>query len=63
MRSDEDIKRDVEAELRWDHNIDATDIGVVVKDGVVTLTGFVRSYLHKYDAERDAKRVGGVRAV
>jgi osmotically-inducible protein OsmY len=63
MRSDEDIKRDVEAELRWDHDIDATDIGVAVKDGVVTLTGFVRSFLHKYNAERDAKRVSGVLAV
>ena len=63
MRSDEDIKRDVEAELRWDHDIDATDIGVAVKDGVVTLTGFVRSYLQKFNAERDAKRVSGVLAV
>src|SRR3954469_22388897 len=63
MRSDEDIKRDVESELRWDHDIDATDIGVAVKNGVVTLTGFVRSYLQKYDAERDVKRVNGVLAV
>ena len=63
MRSDDDIKRDVEAELRWDHDIDATDIGVAVKNGVVTLTGFVRSYMQKYQAERDAKRVAGVLAV
>ena len=63
MRADDDIKRDVEAELRWDRDIDATDIGVAVKNGVVTLTGFVRSYLQKYDAERDAKRVSGVLAV
>ena len=63
MRSDEELKRDVEAELRWDHDIDPSDIGVAVKDGVVTLTGFVRSYMQKYDAERDAKRVAGVRAV
>jgi osmotically-inducible protein OsmY len=63
MRSDEEIRRDVEAELRWDHDIDASNIGVAVKDGVVTLTGFVRSYLQKYDAERDAKRVAGVRVV
>jgi osmotically-inducible protein OsmY len=60
MRSDDDIKRDVEEELRWDRDIDATDIGVSVKNGVVTLTGFVRSYMQKYDAERDAKRVAGV---
>ena len=63
MRADDDIKRDVEAELRWDRDIDATDIGVAVKNGVVTLTGFVRSYMQKYDAERDAKRVSGVLAV
>jgi osmotically-inducible protein OsmY len=63
MRSDDDIKRDVEQELRWDHDIDATDIAVAVKNGVVTLTGFVRSYTQKYEAERDAKRVQGVLAV
>jgi osmotically-inducible protein OsmY len=63
MRADEDIKRDVEEELRWDPDVDATDIGVAVKNGVVTLTGFVRSYMQKYDAERDAKRVAGVVAV
>lgn len=60
MRSDEDIKRDVEEELRWDPDIDATDVGVAVKNGVVTLIGFIRSYMQKYDAERDAKRVAGV---
>jgi osmotically-inducible protein OsmY len=63
MRSDEDIRRDVEAELKWDPDIDSTDIAVAVKDGVVTLTGFVRSYTQKWDAERVAKRVVGVRAV
>jgi osmotically-inducible protein OsmY len=60
MKPDSDIKRDVEAELKWDPDIDATDIGVAAKGGVVTLTGFVRSYMHKYQAERDAKRVSGV---
>jgi osmotically-inducible protein OsmY len=63
MRSDLDIKRDVEAELRWNPDIDATDIGVALKDAVVTLTGFVRSYSQKRDAEATAKRVSGVRAV
>jgi osmotically-inducible protein OsmY len=60
MRSDSDIKRDVEAELKWDPDIDPTDIAVAVKNGVVTMTGFVRSYTQKYEAERDAKRVSGV---
>lgn len=60
MRSDDEIKRDVEEELRWDPDIDATDIGVAVKDGVVALTGFVRSYIQKFEAEEAAKRVAGV---
>ncbi len=43
-RADDDIKREVEEELRWDPQIDINDIiGVAVKDGVVTLAGFVRS--------------------
>jgi osmotically-inducible protein OsmY len=60
MRTDSDIKRDVEAELKWDPDIDPTDIAVAVKNGVVTLTGFVRSYSQKYQAETDVKRVSGV---
>lgn len=63
MRSDSDIKRDVEDELRWDPDIDATDVAVSVSRGVVTLTGFVRSYMQKYQAEQDAKRVAGVLGV
>ena len=63
MRSDSDIRRDVEDELRWDPDIDPTDIAVSVNNGVVTLAGFVRSYLQKYEAEADAKRVAGVVAV
>ena len=57
---DSDIKRNVEAELKWDPDIDPTDIAVAVKSGVVTLTGFVRSYSQKYEAEEDVKRVSGV---
>jgi osmotically-inducible protein OsmY len=63
MRSDIDIKRDVEDELRWDPDIYSDDVGVAVKDRVVTLTGFVRSYGQKLQAETDAKRVTGVVAV
>jgi osmotically-inducible protein OsmY len=60
MRSDFDIKRDVEDELRSEPDIDPTDIAVAVKDGVVTLTGFVRSFRQKRKAEEDVKRVAGV---
>jgi osmotically-inducible protein OsmY len=60
MRSDSDIKHDVEEELKWEPNVDATDVAVAVKNGVVTLTGFVRSYAHKLAAERAAKSVAGV---
>jgi osmotically-inducible protein OsmY len=63
MKSDTEIKKDVEDELRWDPDIDATDIAVSVKGGVVTLAGFVPSYVQKFEAERDAKRVQGVVAV
>lgn len=57
MRTDTEIKEDVEEELRWDPDIDATDIAVFAKDGVVTLTGFARSYLQKPQAEKDTIRV------
>jgi osmotically-inducible protein OsmY len=60
MRSDNEIKKDVEDELQWAPGLDATDIAVSVKNGVVTFTGFVKSYLEKYETERAAKRVAGV---
>lgn len=63
MRTDSQIKSDVEFELKWEPDIDATDIAVAVKSGVVTLTGFVRSYSQKYQAERTVKRVAGVSGV
>jgi osmotically-inducible protein OsmY len=63
MRTDSDIKRDVELELRWDPQIESSDIAVAVKDGVVALTGFVKSYSEKYEAEKAARRVAGVRGV
>ena len=60
MRTDSDIKRDVEAELQSDPSIDATDIAVAVKNGVVTLSGFVRSYAEKLEAEAATKRIASV---
>jgi len=63
MRSDSDIRRDVEEELRWDPEIDPTDIAVSVNNGVVTLIGFVRSYPERHLAEAATRRVAGVLAV
>jgi osmotically-inducible protein OsmY len=63
MKTDKELRKDVLAELEYEPSIDATQIGVAVKDGVVTLTGSVESYLEKWRAERAAERVEGVRAV
>jgi osmotically-inducible protein OsmY len=60
MKSDNEIERDVKAELEWDPDLDASDIAMSVKKGVVTLAGFVKSYTDKYEAEAAAKRVAGV---
>jgi osmotically-inducible protein OsmY len=61
--SDLDLKRNVETELDWEPSVNAAEIGVAAKAGVVTLTGNVSSYWQKVAAERAAMRVGGVRAV
>jgi osmotically-inducible protein OsmY len=63
MRSDSDIERNVKDELQWDPDLDATDIAVSVKGGVVTLAGYVKSYSDKHEAEVAAKRVAGVSGV
>jgi osmotically-inducible protein OsmY len=62
-RSDSAIREDVAFELKWDPKVSSNDIAVAAKDGVVTLSGFVSSYLEKDAAEKAAKRVYGVRAV
>ena len=63
MKSDEEIERDVRDELKWNPNLHAEDIAVSVKDSVVTLTGFTKSYTDRLEAEATAKRVAGVHAV
>jgi osmotically-inducible protein OsmY len=63
MKSDIDIKRDVEEELRLNPDLDSTDIAVAVKKGVVELSGFVRSYSQRWEAERTAKKVVGVTGI
>ena len=63
VRTDEDIQRDVLDELKWDSRVQVNEIGVAVKDGIVTLTGWVDSYMKKLAAEAAAHRVHGVKAV
>src|SRR6202046_2287462 len=60
MKSDSEIERDVKEELQWNPDLNATDIGVSVSKGVVTLTGFVKRYFDRVEAETAAKRVAGV---
>jgi len=63
-RTDSQIRDALISELKWDPKIVTPDeIAVAVKDGVVTLSGFVHSYWEKDAAEKAAKRVYGVRAV
>jgi osmotically-inducible protein OsmY len=62
-KNDAEIKTDVLAELEYDPSIKVTDIGVSVKNGTVTLNGFVTSYREKGEAVRVVKRVTGVRAI
>src|SRR5438309_11089082 len=62
-RSDEQIQKDVLAELKWDARLQPNEIGVAVKDGIVTLMGWVDSYTKRWAAEEAAHRVRGVLAV
>lgn len=63
MTRDEQIKSDIVEELEWDPRVQASDVGVTVKDGAVTLTGTIKSFPAKIAAEQAAKRVKGVRAI
>ena len=63
MKTDLELKKDVFDELQWEPIVDASAIGVIVKNGVVTLTGNVDRYPEKWEAEHAALRVSGVKAV
>jgi osmotically-inducible protein OsmY len=63
MKTDSEIQRDVIDELKWEPSIGSAEIGVAVKNGVVTLSGTLNSYYKKIAAERAAKKIAGVKAV
>jgi len=63
MKSDVELRRDVLDELEWEPSIDAAQIGVTTREGVVTLAGTAKSYSEKLKAERVTKRVLGVKAI
>jgi len=63
VKTDADLKRDVNAELAWDPAVKSTAIGVAVKDGVVTLTGHIDTFAEKHAASRAVRRVAGVKAI
>ncbi|MGK2900478.1 MAG: BON domain-containing protein [Burkholderiaceae bacterium] len=63
MKTDADLRRDVEDELAWDPQIESSAVGVAVRDGVVTLSGHLNTFAEKFAIERALRRVTGVRAV
>ena len=63
MKSDAQLKKDVESELGWEPAINATNVGVAVNGGVVTLTGHLNTFAEKHAIERTVQRVEGVKAV
>lgn len=63
MKTDTQLQNDVMAELKWDPSINAAQIGVEVKNGVVTLSGHVDKYTEKWAAEKAAQKVTGVKAL
>ena len=63
MKTDAQLQQDVIAELEWEPSVNAAQIGVEVKGGIVTLAGHVNSYAGKWNAERAAQRVSGVKAL
>ena len=63
MKSDNQIQKDVMDELKWQPFLNASEIGVAVKNGIVTLSGQTDTYSKKLSAEKAAKKVAGVKAI
>ncbi|MEO6902742.1 MAG: BON domain-containing protein [Bacteroidia bacterium] len=63
MKNNETLQKDVQYAIKWEPLLNAAEIGVTAKDGIITLTGVVDSYSKKSEAEDAAKNVAGVKAV
>ena len=63
MKTNAELQKDVQDAIKWEPLLNAAEIGVIVKDGVVTLTGTVDNYSKKSEAENAAKNVAGVKVV
>jgi osmotically-inducible protein OsmY len=63
MKTNAELQKDVQDAIKWEPLLNAAEIGVTAKDGVITLTGVVDSYSKKIEAEDAAKNVAGVKAV
>ena len=63
MKTDAQLKADVTDEIAWDPAINATNVGVMVKDGVVTLAGHLDSFAEKHAVEQAVRKVSGVRGI
>ena len=63
MKSNQELQTDVQNAIKWEPLLNAAEIGVTAKDGVVSLTGVVNSYAKKMEAESAAKKVIGVTAL
>jgi osmotically-inducible protein OsmY len=62
-KTDSQLQLDVMEELKWQPGIDHEQIGVSVANGIVSLSGTVRSYAEKLLAEKTVRRIKGVRAI
>ena len=63
MKTNEVLQKDVQDAIKWEPLLNAAEIGVTAKDGIVTLTGTVDSYTKKLEAENATKNVAGVKAL
>lgn len=63
MKTDENLQKDVQDALKWEPQLHAAEIGVIAKNGIITLTGTVDNYYKKMEAENATKKVNGVKAI